>query len=67
MNNLHMKHVLDDGKYTLILHDSGRLECLRYGELWQVLSGNKLVLSMLTEIDNLKHEVAQLKAEKESL
>ena len=49
-----IKHTVGDGKYTIIFHDSGSMEALRYGEPWRDLTGDGLVLAMLQEIDSLK-------------
>ena len=40
-----------DGKYTLIIDtDTGRAECLRYGEKWRDLVGDKMVLALFDEL-----------------
>lgn len=41
------------GKYTLI-NEGGRLECLRNGDKWRDLTGDKLVLSLLEELEAAK-------------
>lgn len=42
---------LCDGKYTVIfdLH-TGQAECLRYGEKWRSLLGDKMVLALFDEL-----------------
>lgn len=55
-----MEHTVSDGKYTIIFHDDGKMEALRYGEKWRDLTGDGMVLSMLQEIDDLKAEVYRL-------
>lgn len=53
-----------DGKYTIIYDlKTGQSECLRYGEKWRSLTGDKMVLAMFDEIVALREEVAKLKAE----
>lgn len=42
-----IKLILEGGKYTLIQHDDGRMECLRYGEPWRDLTGDHLVAALL--------------------
>ena len=50
-----MEHAVCEGKYTIIFHeDTGRMEALRYGELWRDLTGDGMILAMLQEIDSLK-------------
>lgn len=46
--------VLEDGKYTIRIHQDGKLECLRYGEPWRDLVGDKMVLAMAQEIQRLR-------------
>jgi hypothetical protein len=54
-----------DGKYT-VLFDllNGVSECLRYGEEWRDLRGDKLILAMFDEVVELKQqlEAAERKA-----
>lgn len=49
-------HNFGDGKYTVIFHESGRMEALRNGEPWQDLTGNGLILAMLQDFDFLKEQ-----------
>lgn len=42
-----------DGKYTIVKRN-GRLSCLRYGEEWRDLTGDKMVLCMAMEIMDLR-------------
>lgn len=41
---------LEDGKYTVVLHENGRLEALRHGEPWRELSGDNLVYWLAVEL-----------------
>lgn len=42
---------LCDGKYTVIFDlKTGQAECLRYGEPWRSLVGDKMVLAMFDEL-----------------
>lgn len=53
-----------DGKYTVIYDFStGQSECLRYGQPWRQLVGDKMVLAMFDRVVELQAEVAALKAE----
>ena len=54
-----IKHDVSDGKYTIIFHDSGKMEALRYGEPWRDLEGDGMILAMLQEIDDLKEHISQ--------
>jgi len=42
---------LENGKYTLIRHEDGRMEALRYGEKWRDLTGDKLIAALVGAID----------------
>ena len=44
-----------DAKYTVIQHRDGRVEAMRYGELWRDLTGDNLVLAMAQEIQELRN------------
>lgn len=56
---MRLTHTFDDGKYTVI-YDGGKLSALRYGEPWRDMTGDKLVSSMLFEVDRLKDETAMV-------
>lgn len=48
---------LCDGKYTVVYDLSiGRSECLRYGEPWKDLCGDKMTLAMFDRIVELESE-----------
>lgn len=51
---------LDNGKYTVILSDDcSTFKALRYGEPWQELAGNNLVLHLVLRIQELEKIVSQ--------
>lgn len=51
----------DGGKYTVIFDEkTGSLQALRYGEPWQDLSGNKMVYCMLSRVEELAEQRAEL-------
>lgn len=51
-----------DGKYTVIYDFStGQSECLRYGQPWRQLVGDKMVLAMFDRVVELQAENAALK------
>jgi len=57
-----------DGKYTLIIDtDTGRAECLRYGEKWRDLVGDKMVLALFDELVEARARAEAAKAEAEAL
>lgn len=45
---------VDNGKYTIVMPETGGLHCLRYGEEWRNLTGDGMVLAMAYEIDRLR-------------
>jgi hypothetical protein len=52
--------VIEDGKYTITGIETGRLKALRYGEPWSDLVGDKFILSMAQEIQQLRAELARV-------
>jgi hypothetical protein len=55
-----MKYTFDDGKYTVTSY-SGKVTAMRRGEAWRDLSGDKLFLAMIEEIDSLQAQLAAAK------
>lgn len=52
---------LCDGKYTLIYDlSTGQSECLRHGEPWRQLVGDKMVLACFDEIVELRQQRDEL-------
>ena len=49
---------LDDGKYTYLLDEQGQ-RVLRYGEPWRDITGDKFILLMAMEIDELRKKLKQ--------
>ncbi len=43
-----------EGKYTVRVHSSGRMEALRYGEPWREMTGDGLVMALFHEIQALR-------------
>jgi len=55
-----------DGKYTIIYDfETGQSECLRYGEKWRDLCGDKMVLAMFDTIVELRERAAEVEGLKE--
>lgn len=53
---------LCDGKYTLIYDfGTGQSECLRYGQPWRQLVGDKMVLACFDEIVELRQQCDSLR------
>ncbi|MFA5132600.1 MAG: hypothetical protein WC444_04760 [Candidatus Paceibacterota bacterium] len=51
---------LCDGKYTIIIPDNWgkeKFECLRYGESWRDLTGDKMVAALCEEIIELQESI----------
>jgi hypothetical protein len=51
--------VIEDGKYAITGIETGRLEALRNGEPWRELVGDKLVLCLAQEIQELRAQHAE--------
>lgn len=54
---------LDDGKYTVVLHEDYTFEALRYGEPWRDLTGDGMIFSMFLEIRLLRSKLEDLRNE----
>lgn len=55
-----------DGKYTIIYDfETGQSECLRYGEKWRDLCGDKMVLAMFDTIVELRERAAEVEGLKD--
>lgn len=52
------KYSFEDSKYV-ITNDNGITHCLRYGETWRDLTGDKLIGAMLNEIERLQEALAE--------
>jgi hypothetical protein len=55
---------LEDNKYTIIFTDENNIfdfNCLRNGEYWRNLIGDKLVFAMFCEIVNLRQRIETMK------
>jgi hypothetical protein len=52
---------LDNGKYTIVndVENTGDFYALRYGEEWRDLIGDKLVLALVSEIEDLREELSK--------
>lgn len=49
-----------DGKYTVVFDlDTGRSECLRYGQPWRQLKWDKMVLALFDTIVELRDALRQ--------
>ena len=57
----------ENGKYSIIRDDQGDMRAFRNGLHWPTrtvdIIGDKLITSMLNEIDSLQEELVQVKAE----
>lgn len=51
---------VSDGKYTIRMYDDGRMEAYRYGELWQPMTGNKMVYCLASELHEARKELEKL-------
>jgi len=65
MNGLQVE--VNDGKYTVIIYDNGRLEARRYGENWRWLTGDNLVFCLATELFEAREKINRLEAKVDDL
>lgn len=55
-----MRVTVQDGKYTVIMENDGRLHALRHGEPWRDCVGDKLILALAQEVETLREKVKEL-------
>ncbi len=48
---------VENGKYTVQMDAQGNLTALRHGKPWRELAGDKLVLALANEVDNLRAQI----------
>lgn len=48
-----------DGKYTVVIKETGGMEALRYGEPWRELTGDGLIYSLATELADAREKLAE--------
>lgn len=46
------------GKYVVLIADDGTVSALRYGAPWRDLTGDKLVYSLATELQQARNDAA---------
>ena len=52
---------VNEGKYTVVFHENGKLEALRYDEPWRDLVGDNLVYWLAVELQNAREELAKIR------
>lgn len=58
-----MRVDVSNGKYTVVLPEppeTGGLHALRYGQPWRDLCGDKLVLSLASELEDARKKIEKL-------
>ena len=65
MKNVEDKYILDT-KYTILLKDGIPNKCLRYGEEWRDLAGDKLILTMYQKLRGYEETLKSLLENKET-
>ena len=58
---------VNDGKYTVVFHENGRPEALRYDEPWRDLSGDTLVHWLAVELQEAREEIIRLETKVDGL
>lgn len=59
LEELKFKIEVADGKFTLEFDPERGMKALRYGQMWQDLTGNGLVLAMAQEIIALREKTGK--------
>lgn len=62
-----MKVTVADGRYTVVMDDSGGLSALRYGEPWRDCVGDNLIYSLAMEVERLREENERLARERNEI
>jgi hypothetical protein len=50
-----------DGKYTVILKETGGIEVLRHGEAWRDCTGDGLIYALASELDAARGDIEAAK------
>jgi hypothetical protein len=58
-----MRVDVENGKYTVVFEEDGRLHVLRYGEKWRDCIGDKLILALAQEIETLREQLKETHAD----
>ena len=58
---------VNEGKYTVVFHENGKLEALRYDEPWRDLSGDNLIYWLAAELQNAREKIVKLEVKVEDL
>ena len=45
---------VEDGKYRVVMSETGHFRAYRHGELWRELTGDKLIFALASELDEAK-------------
>lgn len=53
-----IREEFDSGKYVVIFGNDGSLTALRNGQPWRDMTGDKLFLSMLQEVETIRRKFA---------
>lgn len=64
-----VKVTTNDGEYTVLIPEKPgeALRALRYGKPWRDCCGDNLILSLASELDDMREEIARLTREKDEL
>lgn len=58
---------VNEGKYTVVFHENGKLEALRHGEPWQNLTGDNLVYWLAVDLQEAHEEIIRLETKVDDL
>jgi hypothetical protein len=50
-----------DGKYTVVIKETGGMEALRYGEPWRELTGDGLIYALASELADARAVIESFK------
>jgi hypothetical protein len=45
---------LEHGKYVILHAEDGTMQALRYGTVWRDLTGDKLILALVMELERME-------------
>lgn len=49
-----------DGKYTVLIKETGGVECLRHGEPWRDCTGDSLIYALASELAETREKLAEV-------
>lgn len=52
-----------DGKYTIVIKETGGVHCLRYGEEWRDCTGDGMIYSLACALSEARDRIEELESQ----